>query len=276
MACRRASWPTKRSPWSVNATTDGVVRDPSALEITVGWPPSTAAITEFVVPRSIPTAFAITFLQLQLSSSAGRRSMLGGASRPVRRPRMAPGPPRVAPPGSCHLMVCRQLPGRVTGYSRYPRHRTATRRGCSCPCCQICAARPGLRLTSQRVARFEQRCARSLSRNCALGSVNSITRGRGPVSRRAAPSGEGHPKIFEMLVCEADGHRAFTRGRRHPLDRSASDVPGCEDARPAGLEHKRSAADRPRRALRGRDGGAGEDESVVVQCELISQPADVG
>src|SRR5512132_3679573 len=59
MACRRASWPTRRSPWSVKATTEGVVRDPSALAITVGSPPSRTAITELVVPRSIPTALAI-------------------------------------------------------------------------------------------------------------------------------------------------------------------------------------------------------------------------
>src|SRR3954453_24150952 len=59
IAWRRASWPTSRSPFSVKPTTDGVVHDPSALGITVGWPPSMAAITEFVVPRSMPTALAI-------------------------------------------------------------------------------------------------------------------------------------------------------------------------------------------------------------------------
>src|SRR2546423_10724509 len=59
IACRRASCPTSRSPCSVNATTDGVVRDPSALGITVAWPPSMVAITEFVVPRSMPTAFGM-------------------------------------------------------------------------------------------------------------------------------------------------------------------------------------------------------------------------
>src|SRR5215469_3800949 len=41
IACLRASCPTSRSPASVNAATDGVVREPSALGITVGFrPPS--------------------------------------------------------------------------------------------------------------------------------------------------------------------------------------------------------------------------------------------
>jgi len=60
IACRRASWPTRRSPCGVNATTEGVVRAPSAFGITVVWPPCVAAITELVVPRSMPTATAIT------------------------------------------------------------------------------------------------------------------------------------------------------------------------------------------------------------------------
>src|SRR5664279_210545 len=53
-AWRLASWPTRRSPVLVNATTDGTVRPPSADAITVGSPPSMTATTEFVVPRSIP------------------------------------------------------------------------------------------------------------------------------------------------------------------------------------------------------------------------------
>ena len=59
IAWRRASCPTSRSPFSVNATTDGVVRVPSALGMTSAWPPSQAAITELVVPRSMPTALAM-------------------------------------------------------------------------------------------------------------------------------------------------------------------------------------------------------------------------
>src|SRR6266581_2933191 len=58
-AWRRASWPTRRSPDFVKATTDGVVRPPSAFGITTGSPASMTAITEFVVPRSMPTVFAI-------------------------------------------------------------------------------------------------------------------------------------------------------------------------------------------------------------------------
>src|SRR5580700_377002 len=59
IACRFASCPTRRSPVFVNATTDGVVREPSALGMTTGAVPSITATTELVVPRSIPTVLAI-------------------------------------------------------------------------------------------------------------------------------------------------------------------------------------------------------------------------
>src|SRR5215510_12420145 len=61
---RLASCPTRRSPVLVNATTEGVKRLPSLLIITVGFPPSITATTEFVVPRSMPTAFAIPYLTM--------------------------------------------------------------------------------------------------------------------------------------------------------------------------------------------------------------------
>jgi hypothetical protein len=53
----------------VNATTDGVVLVPSALGTTLGSPPSHTAITELVVPRSMPTALAIGRLLAFLVSS---------------------------------------------------------------------------------------------------------------------------------------------------------------------------------------------------------------
>src|SRR5437899_7098494 len=58
-ACRFATWPTRRSPVLVIATTDGVVRAPSWLGITTGSPPCITATTEFVVPRSIPIILLI-------------------------------------------------------------------------------------------------------------------------------------------------------------------------------------------------------------------------
>ena len=56
---RFAGAPTSRWPSFVNATTDGVVRPPSAFGMTVGSPPSSTAMQEFVVPRSMPIVFAM-------------------------------------------------------------------------------------------------------------------------------------------------------------------------------------------------------------------------
>src|SRR6266849_4962611 len=60
IAWRLATSPTSTSPVLENATTAGVVRDPSALGMTVGSPASRVETTELVVPRSRPTALAIT------------------------------------------------------------------------------------------------------------------------------------------------------------------------------------------------------------------------
>jgi hypothetical protein len=62
VAWRFATSPTRTSPFLAKATTEGVVRAPSALGMTVGSPPSSTAMTEFVVPRSIPTARAMLYL----------------------------------------------------------------------------------------------------------------------------------------------------------------------------------------------------------------------
>src|SRR3989304_9376307 len=56
---RLATWPTRRSPDLAMATTEGVVRPPSALGMTTGSPPSITALAEFVVPRSIPIALGM-------------------------------------------------------------------------------------------------------------------------------------------------------------------------------------------------------------------------
>src|SRR6266481_6074826 len=52
--------PTRRSPvLGLTATTEGVRRLPSAFSSTLGSPASRIAVTEFVVPRSIPSTLAI-------------------------------------------------------------------------------------------------------------------------------------------------------------------------------------------------------------------------
>src|SRR3954469_6656972 len=61
-ACRLATVPTRRSPDLAKATTDGVVRPPSAFSMTVGSPPSSTAMHEFVVPRSMPIVLPIRVL----------------------------------------------------------------------------------------------------------------------------------------------------------------------------------------------------------------------
>ena len=61
-AWRLAISPTSTSPPLENATTEGVVRPPSAFAMMVGSPPSRTATALFVVPRSIPTARAMWVL----------------------------------------------------------------------------------------------------------------------------------------------------------------------------------------------------------------------
>src|SRR3954449_7092349 len=72
-ACRFATSPTRTSPFFANATTDGVVRAPSALAMTVGSPPSRTETTEFVVPRSMPTARAMIPTSTLSGPAAGLR-----------------------------------------------------------------------------------------------------------------------------------------------------------------------------------------------------------
>src|SRR4030081_3296816 len=83
-AWRRASWPTRRSPDLVKATTDGVVRPPSAFGMTTGSPASMTAITEFGVPRSCATVFAIFFRLLEVVGAPARGAGQAGPYIPSR------------------------------------------------------------------------------------------------------------------------------------------------------------------------------------------------
>src|SRR5436190_1762362 len=91
IACRLATCPTRISPSFVNATTDGVSRLPSWFGMTVGFPPSITATTEFVVPRSMPITFAM-FAALPFSplSSVGFAGAIPSWGRHRRGPSRPP------------------------------------------------------------------------------------------------------------------------------------------------------------------------------------------
>ena len=71
IAWRLATSPTRTSPVLEKATTEGVVRAPSALGMTAGSPASSTETTELVVPRSMPTALDMVCL---LEMGFGRSS----------------------------------------------------------------------------------------------------------------------------------------------------------------------------------------------------------
>src|SRR6266511_1454609 len=91
-AWRLAGWPTSRSPSSVKATIDGVVRMPSAFSMTFGLLPSITATQELVVPRSMPITLAMVLpLSIRqvgraLSAPAGKTSAMTRGSPLVRPP----------------------------------------------------------------------------------------------------------------------------------------------------------------------------------------------
>src|SRR5215208_5851366 len=107
-ACRLATVPTSRSPPLLKATTDGVVRPPSAFSITVGSPPSRTDMHELVVPRSMPMVLAMG-MRLLAATNLSRfdedlsalETLRGGRrprprAHPAERALVAPGPLRVA------------------------------------------------------------------------------------------------------------------------------------------------------------------------------------
>src|SRR5436305_12446131 len=94
-ACRRAGWPTTRSPSSRKATTEGVVRAPSAFSITFGVLPSMMATHELVVPRSMPIILLIESLSRSfVGDVSGKPS--GEAPRCALRPRFDQSQPVAA------------------------------------------------------------------------------------------------------------------------------------------------------------------------------------
>ena len=85
---RLAGWPTRRSPSSVKATIEGVVRAPSEFSITLGVEPSITATQELVVPRSMPITFAMIFLPFRYARPPDPEAiqLMGGRISAARSP----------------------------------------------------------------------------------------------------------------------------------------------------------------------------------------------
>src|SRR6476620_3040380 len=101
-AWRFAGWPTSRSPSSLNATIEGVVRMPSAFSITFGVLPSITATHEFVVPRPMPMTLPMVLTSsLYCGRSAGSCSAPGRENPHHWRP--PADPPNAMPPSAASL-----------------------------------------------------------------------------------------------------------------------------------------------------------------------------
>src|SRR4051812_17163715 len=132
-----ADWPTRTSPFLANATTDGVVREPSEFAMTVGSPPSRTVTTELVVPRSIPTARAMGMASLPFVCGVVR--VCGSRRTTLRRvhstflPRLTAVPQTVFPGPHDFLRARRVAVGRaVDGELDYCTARTGAR-ATTCP-----------------------------------------------------------------------------------------------------------------------------------------------
>src|SRR5690625_4076847 len=80
-AWRLAISPTRTSSVLLKATTDGVVRAPSAFAMTVGSPPSSTLTTELVVPRSVPTALPMRYPPFRLVLEGSRLKFVVRSAR---------------------------------------------------------------------------------------------------------------------------------------------------------------------------------------------------
>src|SRR5438105_4090393 len=89
MAWRLATSPTSTSPAFEKPTTEGVVRAPSALGMTVGSPASSTETTELVVPRSMPTALGMGCSSRDLKLWSDYKNLSPPLSSP-RRPSPIP------------------------------------------------------------------------------------------------------------------------------------------------------------------------------------------
>src|SRR3954469_12005491 len=188
-ACRFAAWPTSRSPESVNATIEGVVRPPSAFSMTFAFLPSITATHEFVVPRSMP----ITLLICTSFSEAG----------PV-----GPG----------------EAPSRSPGNSR--RNRTAARLIYAAAASPTTSAEHGSGLLSHPLRRHLGASPRDRFGQLSY-RYSSVLRTLAPASAQSRPLCRGQPlrqRNLQRLAPAGRGRRLRVLDAQH---RAAAAAPGC-------------------------------------------------
>ena len=163
-AWRLATVPTSRSPLCVNATTDGVVRAPSAFSMTVGSPPSSTAIQLLVVPRSIPIVLPIVSLLLCVRKNLSgivadllRKSSARTVAREPARAALGPACVTDAAPVAQQVEVQLELlAGRCQRQHRVVQAPRTARPG---------AAVPGARRPARRACRPARRACPSANRS---------------------------------------------------------------------------------------------------------------
>src|SRR5262245_59513961 len=260
MAWRLATSPTRISPFFANPTTEGVVREPSAFGMTAGSPASSTETTEFVVPRSIPTARAIWLPPSPCAcdpffSALEYRTLSARVSTSCLEP--------VFPSPRIGSRRARSIPCDAPGYAppdaragRAPRRDDRDRRG------------PG-RATSKapHQARPPGSAGRSLRRRARAGRARGDRGPRAAQALPAAPAGADARPDLLGLPRPADHDR---RGR------GAADRPGVRAPadRQLGVARARPGRVRGRQARRHRD-RAGPPAGPAART-LRGEPPDGG
>jgi hypothetical protein len=212
-AWRLATSPTSTSPPLDHATTDGVVRAPSAFAITWGSPPSMTDTTELVVPRSMPTALAMAWFLLGPVRSGPAWLPCAGAeaaadrSRPFASYRKGAAHPLDTEPATRRS----DLSQRLSGPSRCRRTDRRSRR----------------RRSAEQLASGHEAGQRQVPSGRAL---RRGPRGRDPVATQRATTGV-EPLAVRMEVEQQRERQQHEEHGDDPAARPSPSLPSCRPCR---------------------------------------------
>jgi hypothetical protein len=90
------------------------------------------------------------------------------------------------------------------------------------------------------------------------------------------PEHSAHQGSGQVLVDQADGHRAFADGGGNPFGGSSADVSGGKDTRLAGLQEPAAGVSGIRTTQGQLEVDSRADESLLVEVQSTGQPIDIG